>query len=105
MNNKGADQTAQMRRLVCAFVVSMRQTGFLAPRPICQYERCSIYFENCQRYSHLQLLLLHMQGIEGTMIVNHGFARISVLHGSGRSNGPTAYETQFHHATLLIHCL
>ena len=31
--NKGADQTAWMPRLVCAFVVCMQQSGFLAPRP------------------------------------------------------------------------
>ena len=36
MNNKGADQTARMRRLVCAFVVRKPpKTGFLATRPIC----------------------------------------------------------------------
>ena len=36
--NKGADQTAQMRRLVCAFVVPKSpKTGFLVSRPIsCQ---------------------------------------------------------------------
>ena len=34
-NNKGADQTARMRRLVCAFVVCKPpKTGFLASRPI-----------------------------------------------------------------------
>ena len=35
MNNKGADQTARMRRLVCACVVCKPlKTGFLALRPI-----------------------------------------------------------------------
>ena len=35
VNNKGADQTAQMRRLVCACVVHKSpKTGFLASRPI-----------------------------------------------------------------------
>ena len=34
-NNKRADQTARMRRLVCAFVVRRpRKTGFLGSRPI-----------------------------------------------------------------------
>ena len=34
-NNKGADQTAQMRRLVCTCVVRKpSKTGFLASRPI-----------------------------------------------------------------------
>ena len=34
-NNKSADQTARMRRLVCAFVVRKPpKTGFLATRPI-----------------------------------------------------------------------
>ena len=34
-NNKGADQTARMRRLVCTCVISNTQkTGFLASRPI-----------------------------------------------------------------------
>ena len=33
-NNKGADQTARMRRLVCACVIrNTPKTGFLAPRP------------------------------------------------------------------------
>ena len=36
MNNKSADQTARMRRLVCAFVVRKPpKTGFLATRPSC----------------------------------------------------------------------
>ena len=35
MNNKGADQTARMRRLVCTCVVRKPpKTGFLASRPI-----------------------------------------------------------------------
>ena len=35
VNNKGADQTAQMRRLVCCCVVRKSpKTGFLASRPI-----------------------------------------------------------------------
>ena len=34
-NNKGADQSARMRRLVCTFVVRKPpKTGFLASRPI-----------------------------------------------------------------------
>ena len=34
-NNKGTDQSARMRRLVCAFVVRKPpKTGFLASRPI-----------------------------------------------------------------------
>ena len=34
MNSKGADQSAQMRRLIGAFVVRKPpKTGFLAPRP------------------------------------------------------------------------
>ena len=32
-NNKGADQSARMRRLVCAFVRKPLKTGFLALRP------------------------------------------------------------------------
>ena len=36
VNKKGADQTAQMRSLVCAFVVRKSQkTCFLASRPMC----------------------------------------------------------------------
>ena len=35
MNNKGADQTARMHRLVCACVVRKQpKTGFLVTRPI-----------------------------------------------------------------------
>ena len=33
-SKKGANQTARMRRLVCAFVVRMQQSGFLATWPI-----------------------------------------------------------------------
>ena len=41
MNNKGADQTARMRRLVCAFVVRKPpKTGFLATRPKCELYHC-----------------------------------------------------------------
>ena len=40
-NNKGTDQTALMRRLVCAFVVRKPlKTGFLASRPKCYNEVC-----------------------------------------------------------------
>ena len=36
-NNKGADQTARMRRLVCVFIVhKSSKTGFLALRAICK---------------------------------------------------------------------
>ena len=36
VNNKGADQTARMRRLVCTLVVrTSPKTGFLATWPIC----------------------------------------------------------------------
>ena len=39
MNNKGADQTAQMRRMICDFIVSIRhKTRFLMAR--------LMYFEN-----------------------------------------------------------
>ena len=39
MNNKGADHTAQMCRLVCACVVRRPpKTGFLAARPISFHE-------------------------------------------------------------------
>ena len=35
VNNKGADQTARMHRLVCACVaLKPQEAGFLAPRPI-----------------------------------------------------------------------
>ena len=38
MNKKGADQTAWMRRLVCAYVVpNPTKTGFLATRPLIWY--------------------------------------------------------------------
>ena len=42
VNNNCADQSAQMRRLVCAFVVRQPpKTDFLAARPICLFE--SVY--------------------------------------------------------------
>ena len=38
VNNKGADQTAHLRRLVCACVVrKLLKAGFLASRPNCYY--------------------------------------------------------------------
>ena len=33
-NNKGADQSVRMRRLVCAFVHKPQKTGFFTSRPI-----------------------------------------------------------------------
>ena len=45
-NNKGADQSARMRRLVCAFVVHKPpKIGFLASRPIYSY----IHVRECNR--------------------------------------------------------
>ena len=42
-NNEGADQSAQMRRLVFAFIVRQPQkTSFLASRPI--LSKCMLYF-------------------------------------------------------------
>ena len=47
MNNKGADQNARLRKLVCAFDVSKPpNTGFLAPRPI---YGCGGYLRQCDR--------------------------------------------------------
>ena len=38
-NNKGTDQNARMRRLVCTCVVrNPLKTGFLAVRPICDFK-------------------------------------------------------------------
>ena len=53
MNNKGADQTAQMRRLICAFVVRIwHKTGFLMAQLI-----WLTGIENCQnRYVWLKIL-------------------------------------------------
>ena len=49
-NNKGVDQSARMRRLVCAYVVHKPpNTGFLASRPIC---------EKYQNPTNLPILLL-----------------------------------------------
>ena len=46
VNNKGADQTARMRRLVCNSVVHKPpQTGFLTPRPI--YRWIGTLEKNC----------------------------------------------------------
>ena len=43
-NNKGADQTARMRRLVCACVVRKPpKTGFLATRPKCKNDTFCYY--------------------------------------------------------------
>ena len=35
MNNKDADQTVMIRRLVCSFVVRMQKSGLLVSMPIC----------------------------------------------------------------------
>ena len=46
MNNKGADQTARVCRLVCAFVVrKLPDAGFLATRPFL-FIYLFIYFTN-----------------------------------------------------------
>ena len=70
-NNKGADQTAQMRRLVCACVVPKPpKTGFLASRP--KYERVCKFvteikkkypvtnFPNVTRFFHLFQIYSHL---------------------------------------------
>ena len=42
VNNKGADQSVRMRRLICTFVVhKLLKTGFLAFRPI--YANCHVF--------------------------------------------------------------
>ena len=49
-NNKGTDQTALMRRLVCACVVCKPlKTGFLASKPICKLTLliCETCVANC----------------------------------------------------------
>ena len=52
-NNKGADQTVRMGRLVCAFVVGTApKTGFLALRPIYKSE----HFSLDGKYSNRQLI-------------------------------------------------
>ena len=44
--NKGADQTARMGRLVCAFVVRKPlKTGFLRSRPICDVEVVALFMQ------------------------------------------------------------
>ena len=46
MDNKGADQTARMRRLVCAFIVRIPpKTGFLATMPICNEQYATATFK------------------------------------------------------------
>ena len=37
VNNKGADLTALMHRLVCTFVGCMQQSGFLTLKPIMMF--------------------------------------------------------------------
>ena len=62
-NNKGADQSAQMRRLICVFVVrKFPKTGFLASRPI--------YAEPIIReLFHLRyFFILHIKDIESKSI-------------------------------------
>ena len=64
MNNKGADQTARMRRLVCAFVVHKPpKTGFLASRPkkkvkcLFKLTKCrGDLFSNCSIFQKVKAL-------------------------------------------------
>ena len=61
MNDKGADQTAPLRRLVWAFVVHMQQSGFLASRPIgfeCHFVAC---FRLKAGFFVTEVILLHHQ--------------------------------------------
>ena len=47
-NNKGADQTVRMRRLVCACVVRKPpKTGFLATRHILSQCKLSAFYQQC----------------------------------------------------------
>ena len=68
MINKGADQTAWMRRLVCV-IRNTQQTGFLASRPIClimgnlheflQYVVLwEIYIDSCYMLYHGKFTLI-----------------------------------------------
>ena len=58
-NNQGADQTARMRRLVCACVVSKPpKTGFLASRPIYNLQfDVFMKFQNFKHKIRLQIWL------------------------------------------------
>ena len=59
MNNKGADQTAQMRRLVCVCVVrEPPKTGFLGLRPILS---CIVAESNIWTISHYSYLAEGLQ--------------------------------------------
>ena len=58
MNNKGADQSARMRRLVCAFVVRIPpKTGFLASRPLWLLFGIGVKGQ-CETYLKSALLLI-----------------------------------------------
>ena len=57
MNNKGADQTAQMRRLVCACVVrKLPKTGFLESRP--------------KWYRYFNIAMLRIAYVLGTLVIH-----------------------------------
>ena len=59
MNNKGADQTAGLHRLVYAFVVPKPQeTGFHASRPI-NTNNSSLLYVNIHILYLIQYLLMH----------------------------------------------
>ena len=60
-NNKGADQTALMRRLVCACVSRKPQkTGFLASRPIALPSLCDLMYFFCGSFMFLFCLVFAM---------------------------------------------
>ena len=62
MNNKGADQTAGMCRLVCTCVVSKPpKTGFLTVRPICSLISAHAPFKHTLGTSVLDWLFLRME--------------------------------------------
>ena len=60
-NNKGTDQTAGMRRLVCAFAVRKpRKTGFLTSRPIWSKTPICLFFIVVIKTTNSPLILLSL---------------------------------------------
>ena len=63
VNNSGADQTARMRRLICAFIVRIwHKTGFLMTWLICSHDVahmfCSHNKKNIVAERHLETLYI-----------------------------------------------
>ena len=60
MNNKGADQTAQMRRLICAFVVRICHKQFFSWHDLYWTHICSRTLSHQHLMASLKVIIFHL---------------------------------------------